>query len=156
MTHQQAAGLTAVDIVYDALGRVSELDDMASIGTRRTTFSYDPLGRLRQVTDPLGRTNVYTYDAAGRLQELTLPDGQVATFQNGAESQLSSLTPPGRPAYRFEYNAVGLLTNYVPPVVNGLDESLHYAYDADQNLSRVELPDGQVVRLSLGPGGQGG
>lgn len=154
LIHQQTAGQTPVDVLYDAQGRVGEIDDTASVGLRRTTFNYDSLGRLRTLTDPLGRTNQYNYDGAGRLQQLTLADGQVANFQSDAEFHLTSVTPPGRPAHRFAYNAVGLLTNYVPPVVNGLDESVHYAYDADRNLTQVALPDGQNVLFTRGPGGR--
>ena len=152
--HRQAPGRSTVDVVYDAQGRVSEIDDTASVGLRRTTLNYDSLGRLRALTDPLGRTNQYSYDGAGRLQQLTLADGQVATFQSDAEFHLTSVTPPGRPAHRFDYNAVGLGTNYVPPIVDGLDESVHYAYDADRNLTGVALPDGQNVLFTRGLGGR--
>lgn len=152
--HQQTPGQTPLDLTYDAQGRVSEIDDTASIGTRRTTLNYDSLGRVRFLTGPLGRTNRFSYDGAGRLQQLTLADGQVANFQSDAESHLTSVTPLGRPAHRFAYNAVGLVTNYVPPVVNGLDESVHYAYDADQNLTQVSLPDAQNVLFTRGRGGR--
>ena len=152
--HDQPPGQTPVDFLYDAHGRVSEADDTASVGLRRTMFSYDALGRLSTLIDPLNRTNSYGYGGAGRLQQLTLADGQVANFQSDAEFHLTSLTPPGRPAHHFDYNAVGLVTNYVPPVVNGLDESVHYAYDADRNLTQVSLPDGQSVLFTRGPGGR--
>ncbi len=152
LIHQRTAGQTPMDIFYDAQGRIRQIDDTASVGLRRTMFSYDALGRLSKLIDPLNRTNSYSYDGAGRLQQLTLADGQVANFQSDAEFHLTSVTPPGRSAHRFEYNAVGLVTNYVPPVVNGLDESVHYAYDADRELTRVELPDGQNVLFARGPG----
>ena len=154
LIHYQTAGQTPLDVSYDAQGRVRQMDDTASVGLRRTIFSYDSLGRLRTLTDPLGQTNQYTYDGAGRLQQLTLTDGQVANFQSDAEFNLTSVTPPGRPAHRFEYNAVGLVTNYVPPVVDALDESVHFAHDADRNLTRVALPDGQNVLFTRGPGGR--
>ncbi len=152
--HREAAGDGIMDILYDAQGRVAEIDNTSSVGIRRTTCSYDSLGRLSLITDPLGRTNQYTYDNAGRLVAATLPDGQVVTFQSDAESRVTALTPPGRPAHRFEYNAVGLVTNYIPPVVNGADESVHFGYDADRNLTQVQLPDGQNVLQSVGPGGR--
>jgi RHS repeat-associated protein len=152
--HQQMPGQTPMDVLYDAQGRVSEVDDTASVGLRRTTFNYDSLGRLRTWSDPLGRTNQYSYDGAGRLQQLTLADGQVANFQSDAEFHLTAVTPPGRPSHRFFYNTVGLVTNYVPPAVNNVDESVHYGYDADRNLTRISLPDGQSVLFTRGPGGR--
>jgi RHS repeat-associated protein len=154
MIHSQSPGESPVNIIYDSQGRVSEVDDIASVGMRRTMFSYDALGRLTTLIDPLNRTNRYGYDAAGRPQQLTLADGQVASFQIDSEFNLTSVTPPGRPAHRFDHNAVGQVTNYVPPVVNGLDESVHYVYDADRNLTRVALPDGQNVVFALGPDGR--
>ncbi len=150
----QTSGHAAVDILYDSQGRVIEIQQTAAVGLRRATLSYDSLGQLATLTDPLGRTKQYSYDGAGRLQQLTLADGQAANFQSDAEFHLTSVTPPGRPAHRFEHNAVGLVTNYVPPAVNGLDESVHYAYDADGNLMQVSLPDGQNVLFTRGPGGR--
>jgi RHS repeat-associated protein len=152
--HLQTADQIPMDISYDAQGRLSEFDETASAGLRRTTFAYDSLGRLRTVSDPLGRTNQYSYDGAGRLQQIGLPDGQVVNIQCDAELNLVSATPPGRPAHRFDYNTVGLTTNYTPPLVNGIDESVQYAYDADRKLTRVALPDGQNTLVTRGPGGR--
>lgn len=154
VNHHQTPGHAPIDVRYDLEGHVSEIDDTASVGLRRITFDYDSLGRLRTLTDPLGHTLQYSYDDVGRLQQLTLADGQVASFKSDAEFHLISVAPPGRPAHRFFYSAVGQVTNYVPPIVNGLDESVHCAYDADRNLTQVALPDGQNVVFTLGPGGR--
>jgi RHS repeat-associated protein len=150
--HSQMPGQTPVDLSYDAQGRVAQVLDSAAVGVRQTQFAYDALGRLSTLVDPLNRTNSYSYDSAGRLQQLTLADGQVANFQSDAEFHVTSVTPPGRPAHQFDYNAVGMATNYVPPVVNGLNESVGYQYDADRALTRVSLPDGQNVVFTRGPG----
>ncbi len=152
--HQKTAGLTPMDFAYDNQGHVGEIDDTASIGLRRTTFTYDAFGQLAGAADAMGRTNGYQYDGAGRLQQIVLSDGQVAGFQSDAEFRLTSVTPPGRPAHRFERNTLGLVTNYVPPIVNGLDESVQYTYDADRNPTRVALPDGQNVIFTRGLGGR--
>jgi RHS repeat-associated protein len=150
--HSQMPGQTPVDLSYDAQGRVAQVLDSAAVGVRQTQFAYDALGRLSTLVDPLNRTNRYNYDSAGRLQQLTLADGQVANFQSDAEFHVTSVTPPGRPAHQFNYNVVGMATSYVPPVVNGLNESVGYQYDADRALTRVSLPDGQNVVFTRGPG----
>jgi len=152
--HSKMPGQTPVDLSYDAQGHVAQVLDSAAVGVRQTQFAYDALGRLSTLVDPLNRTNSYSYDSAGRLQQLTLAGGQVASFQSDAEFHLTSVTPPGQPAHRFDYNAVGSVTNYVPPVVNGLDESVGYQFDADRALTRVSLPDGQAVLFTRGPGGR--
>ena len=103
-------------------------------------------GRLRLLTDPLGRTNAFAYDA-NQLQQLTLADGRAANFQHDAEFNITAITPPGRPAHTFNYNAVGLLTNYTPPFVTE-DDSIGYAYDTQSQLARAKFPDGQTILLN--------
>ena len=154
MIHSQTPGQTPVDVSYDAKGRVSQVLDTAAAGVRQTQFAYDVLGRLSTLVDPLNRTNRYAYDGAGRLQQLMLADGQVANLQSDAEFHITAVTPPGRPAHRFDYNALGLTTNYTPPVVNGLNESVGYQFDADRALTRVSLPDGQNVVFTRGLSGR--
>jgi len=154
LVHFQAPGRSPLDISYDAQGRVSAVNDAASVGARRTTFGYDAFGRLATLIDPLNRTNQYRYDSADRLLQLRLVDGQVAGYGRDAELRLTSVTPPGQPAHRFDYNAVGLVTNYTPPVVNGRMESVGYKYDADRALTQLSLPDGQNVVFTRGPLGR--
>lgn len=53
--------------VYDARGRVTDVQTHRNGGTQHTTYEYDTFGRLSRVTQPDGQPHSYQYDAAGRL-----------------------------------------------------------------------------------------
>ncbi len=151
--HEVSPGQPIVDTAYDNSGRIATLTSTSSAGVSQTAFSYDTLGQLSTLTDPLGRTNAFSYDAAGRLNQVTQPDGSVIGFNHDSEGHLTSLTPPGRPAHTFQYNAAGLVTKYIPPFVTA-DESVAYQYDSERNPTQVNLPDGQTIALQYGVGGR--
>jgi RHS repeat-associated protein len=147
------AGLPAIDLAYDAEGRLVTITNISSIGAATTTIAYDGLGQISAITDPLGGATALGYDAAGRLNKEVLPDGSLATFTHDSEYNLTSVTSPGRPAYTFQYNAVGSLTKYTPPLV-GSDESVSFAYDTERNVTQVTYPDGQIAAFQYGLDGR--
>jgi RHS repeat-associated protein len=160
---EHSPGLADVTISYDADGRFSTLSETAGTDTRTTTMGYDVFGRLSLLTDSLGQTNAFNYDLAGRLQQLTLADGRLVGFQNDGEGNITNVIPPGRPAHQFGFNAVGLLSSYTPPMVNGLNDTVTYAYTTERQLNQASFPDGQnmlikwnadgnITDLSLGSG----
>ena len=53
--------------VYDARGRVVDVQTYRNGGTQHTTYEYDGFGRLSRVTPPDGQAHSYQYDVAGRL-----------------------------------------------------------------------------------------
>jgi len=137
-------GLAAVQYTYTAEGLLSSIVE----GGRVTGFSYDALGRLAGVSDPLGRVTGYQYDAAGRLVRQILPDGREILFTYDGSGNLTSLTPPSRPAHGFAYTAVNLQSEYAPPPVGPWDPATRYAYDGDGKLTQVQRPDGQQVSFA--------
>lgn len=53
--------------VYDARGRVVDVQTYRNGGTQHTYYEYDGFGRLSRVTPPDGQAHAYQYDVAGRL-----------------------------------------------------------------------------------------
>lgn len=53
--------------VYDARGRVTDVQTNRNGGTQHTYYEYDGFGRLARITAPDGQPHSYQYDAAGRL-----------------------------------------------------------------------------------------
>src|SRR5712692_6710663 len=66
---------------YDANGHLTQMTDANGL---KTSYTYDPRGRVKTVTQipPVGaiRTTRYTYDAAGQLIQTILPDGMTLTY----------------------------------------------------------------------------
>ena len=82
--------LETFNYAYDAAGNQTVKVD--SKGT--TTYAYDELNRLSQVTEPGGKTTRYTYDASGnRTQELIYQGQDIAsvTCIYGAHNRLTGV-----------------------------------------------------------------
>lgn len=101
---ERVPGLDSLIYRYDANGRLDEVQT----GGRIATYTYDTLGRLATLTDPLGQTDSLFYDSADRLERQVLWGGRVVQYDYDAAGNLTNLTPPGRPAHVFRYTAVGL------------------------------------------------
>ncbi|MFG3350340.1 polymorphic toxin-type HINT domain-containing protein [Streptomyces sp. NPDC048018] len=71
----------------DALGRTERIQHYTTTdltgpapASLETRYSYDPKGKVAQVTDPQNNTWTYTYDVRGRLKESKDPDIGTASF----------------------------------------------------------------------------
>jgi len=67
-------GITTT-LAYDSGNRIDRVTQTPADGSpaRVTSFTYDAVDNLLDVTDPLSRTTEFTYDAAGRVVEQTCP-----------------------------------------------------------------------------------
>lgn len=61
--------------IYDARGRVVDVQTNRNGGTQHTYYEYDGFGRVSRVTQPDGHTHSYQYDVAGRLTSEHEPEG---------------------------------------------------------------------------------
>lgn len=71
------------DFMYDARGRVVDVETHRNGGTQHTGYQYDAYGKLARVTQPNGHTMSYQYDMAGRLTAKYEPEGD-GTFDETA------------------------------------------------------------------------
>jgi len=69
-------GLLGVHYTYNQQGFLTQTRQRGRV----TSFTYNDLGRLHIVTDPLGRTSSMEYDAVGRVTKQTLPDGREINY----------------------------------------------------------------------------
>jgi RHS repeat-associated protein len=109
----------AIEITHDAMGRITAQNGDGL----RTTFGYDPAGRLVSATNPdadiqltrdpmgrvlteavNGRTLTATYDQLGRRLATTTPAGHTSTWRYDSTGQPLELASAARPI-TFEYNA---------------------------------------------------
>jgi RHS repeat-associated protein len=144
-TSFQQGTLGAVQLGYGTGGRLTSITQGSGTDARSVALTYDAVGRIATMTDPLQQTVSFTYDGAGRATRETLPDGQALALSFDASGNGLNFTPPGRPAHAFAYSAVNLLASYTPPALPGGAGGTAYAYDADRKLMRVTRPGGQVV-----------
>ena len=148
-SHVEQPGHSAVDFSYDSNGRLRAMTNTSSAGPAITAFSYNNLGQLAVLTDPLGNSLHLTRDADGRVIQAILPDGSLASLTYDSLYDSTSVTPPGRPPHTFQYNSVGLLANYTPPLADA-NSSINYSYDTERDLTQVTFPDGQIAAMNYG------
>jgi len=133
---------------YDAIGRVSAIDD-ARWGA--TDYRYDAVGQL--VSSRRGKLNeIFEYDVTGTLQNI-LQDlgevGRVAPWFHEAGNLLTKTADA-----RFENDARGrrtLRVNQTHDAASKLqvdgDEITEYSWDVRDRLREVRLADGRRVRF---------
>ena len=69
------------------------------------------MGRLTEVTDPLGNTTTYTYDALDHLLTTTDASSNVTTLAYDLRGRKTSMTDPDMGAWSYSYNALGELVS---------------------------------------------
>ncbi len=119
--------------------------------TQTTSYSYDGLDRVTQVTDPDATQTKYGYDAAGNLTTLTDAGGTV-TYKYDKANEQTSVTDPGasKPAAAMTYDKDGnlLKTTYASGA------SMSYAYNAEDQLiyqtDTYKTASGTIAHLSWG------
>lgn len=114
-----------------------------------TQVTYDRVGNVRTVTDPLGRIAERKYDSAGRLYEVVDPLANRQRFFFDAASNLASVTQfdqsvaSGEIATTttFGYDALGREIS----TVDALGNQVRKAYDAAHNLVQVIDQEGHFT-----------
>ncbi len=94
------------------------------------TLSYNPQGRLSQITDSAGRITTYAYDASG--QEL-----------------LSVTTPSGTTQYTYTPGTTGPAAHSLATITSPAGTHLYFTYDSQGRLSEQE-GDGGAGKLDYG------
>jgi RHS repeat-associated protein len=136
---------------FDKLGRITDIKDPLN---RDTLFSYDAEGNLVQSvapgdTDPRTRTIAYTYDILNRLTRQDQAAGSlIYTRGYDANNNTTSLADPT--GVRTQgYDSLNRLTSVGR---NGL--AFSYGYDSDGNVTSRTWPDGTGITAGYNPAGQ--
>ncbi|MBI3546205.1 MAG: RHS repeat protein [Gammaproteobacteria bacterium] len=124
---------------YDPNGRLLQMTDPNGL---RTNYTYDPRGRLRFLTQtpPIGsaRTTEYRYDFAGQLTQALFPDGRSLTYGYDAAHQLRTVTDNLGNQVRYNYDLKGNRTqDYTYDPSNTLVRQIDVAYDLRNHVSSI-------------------
>jgi RHS repeat-associated protein len=152
-TQIQFANLSAINLTYDAHGRISTNSSGSGAETRNSVFSYNAAGYLSSFTNPLNQVNGFTYDLAGRVTRQTLADNRQINFGFDANGNMISLTPPSRPAHTFTYNAVNLVSSYTAPNVGGNSTTV-FSYNSEKQITRITRPDALQINFAYDAAGR--
>ena len=107
---------------YDALGQRVSMMDL----TGESTYQYDGLGRITQVTNGSGQTVSYTYDGSDQLESITYPDGTSVHYRYDKNDNLTEVIGRDGESTTYEYDAINRITQIHRP--NGI--STYNTYNA--------------------------
>jgi YD repeat-containing protein len=120
------------DYAYDDFNRLREIKyplAEATAAARLTeTFTYDPTGRIKQVTDTAGRNAIYDYYDAERRNTVTNTDGEITTTRYNARRQMIQVTDAKNQVYDFTYDPLGRMLTQTRA-----GGTMSYQYDAVGN-----------------------
>lgn len=125
---------------FDRLGRIVTLQDPLNAQRRIT---YDAFGRVLTQTDALGKTSTYAYDAVARTMTVTTPEGVATTTTSNPFGQVQSITDGNGQVTRYTYDRDGNLLQTTTPLTT--DSS---SYDASDRLIQTTDADGTQVVYS--------
>ena len=120
LTAKHYDGGEIASYAYDEGGKLSEMQDQ----TGKTSFAYDSLGRLQQISYPGGFALSYRYDGAGNLRALTYPGDLTVEYDYDSRNRPVSMSWEGQ-FIKFAYDGTGNLL--AEERSNGTIS--HYAYN---------------------------
>jgi YD repeat-containing protein len=110
-----------------------------------TTYTYDSNGKLKTITDPIGKITTLNYNN-GKLQSITDPIGRTTIFQHDTNGNLTSITDPDNAVTTYAYNSSYILTSKTVPT----GETYSYEYDQYGRIVKTTSPIGEVRQYSAG------
>ncbi|RUL68364.1 RHS repeat-associated core domain-containing protein [Dyella choica] len=118
----------------------------AQTANTKTTYTYDALDRLTQVTDPSGLNTAYQYDGLSDETKLTSPDtGVTAKTYDAAGNVLTALDANGNTVtYTYDAQDRRLSASYVDTTQN-----ITYTYDESNTVTGcpASYPIGHLTRI---------
>lgn len=169
-------GVTLQTVTYDALGRKTRMED-ADSGVWR--YAYDGVGNLRWQDDPRPGRHLETCYDAGNRPTRTCP---VANDSQALQACTAACTAPDAVTYAYDsadvpagvgrlarvddasgsteflaYDGRGRRLDWRRTIeVDGVSRAarVRYQYDANDRVTAVTFPDGEIVRTEYDDGGQ--
>lgn len=147
-----SAGDRVTTFAYDPSGNLTGKSVVNAGITRRSSYTYDPFGRVLTATDPRNNTTTNTYyanDAAqgnnrGMLQSVTNAAGHTTTITSyNANGQPLSITDANGLVTSMTYDPRQRMTSRS----NG-GETTTYTYDGVGQLTKVTMPDASYLNYT--------
>ncbi|MEU8240978.1 LamG-like jellyroll fold domain-containing protein [Actinoplanes missouriensis] len=111
--------------------------------TPQDTVSYDSIGQVTKVTDPLGAETSFTYDMLGRVTKQTNPDGGAVRYTYDLAGDVLSVTDPLGAKQTATYDYLGRqLTGTEIVRQTSANHTTAFTYGAGGWLTKVTSPDG--------------
>ncbi len=103
-----------------------------------TTFTYDPLSRMKDMTQPLQPNIIthYGYDTNDNQASVTDPNGNITQYSNDDFRRKNQTTSPDTGTTKYQYDGAGNLVQKV----DAKGTIVNYTYDALNRLTAIQFP----------------
>lgn len=128
-SHPNTTDAITTTFHYGADGERHSMRDAS--GT--TSYSYDPAGQMRAVTNGAGQKVIYTNDLDGQIKTLTYPSGNTVNYTYDKADQMASAKDWNGNTTTFTWTAAGKLATQTGP--DGVTETRNY--DAADNTTEI-------------------
>ena len=130
-----AAGTFTATHQQDSLGR-PYVD--SGNGGQHVSYTYDGNGNVKTRIDAASHTTSYLYDALNRVTQVTAPDNGVTVYTYDVEGNLGSVKDPRLLVTSYTYNGLGQLSTQTSPDTG----QTTYTYDSAGRLATKAKADG--------------
>jgi RHS repeat-associated protein len=144
-----AAGTAAVTTTYTYDNNGNPLSSDAPL-SRNTTNLYDPLNRLKQITDPATGVTRLGYDANDQLTSVVDPRSLTTSYTRNGFGDVKTVSSPDTGSTNNTYDSGGNLKT----TTDARGATATYSYDALNRVSQVAYSD-QTINFSYDVGTNG-
>jgi len=130
--------------VFNTLNELYEEVNAAGTAAVTTTFGYDSDGNQTSVAAPLSRNSTTTYDPLNRVKQITDPGNGITKFTYDSNDNLTSVTDPRNLATSYSYNGFGDLLTLASPDTGATSNT----YDSAGNLATATDARGALSTYS--------
>jgi len=120
-------------LTYYSTGLLHTITDAQS---NVTTYAYDARGNRTSVIDPINGSShptTFTYDSMNRLTQITYPDSSTVQFHYDYRGRRDSVTDQNSKTTTYAYDDADRLTS----VTDAASNTTHYAYNTESRLTDI-------------------
>jgi RHS repeat-associated protein len=130
---------------------LEEVEEVVNPLGKKTLKEYDAAGDLVKLTDAKGRTTTCTYDPAGRLTEVSYSSGSPSTikYEYNKDGDRTKMTD-GTGTTTDTYDQLDRMTESE----NGHKEVIKYEYNLGNEQIKITYPSGKAVERAFGKDGR--
>lgn len=139
-----AANQVTASYSYDANGNMTGVTRYTDSETASSSYQYDPLNRLKSITDALNGITQFSYDNLDQLNRVTDPKGLQTQYGVSALGELKQTDSPDTATSTQTFDSAG----NVKTSTNARGHTTTYTYDALNRVTKLTYHDGSVVTFA--------